>query len=166
MLELIRVAAAVPAVTVGNVRENVGQIIAKAEEADKKQVQLTVFPELALTGYTCADLFFQKTLLEETLQGLRQLLLASRNLRTVLAVGLPLAVEGKLYNCAAILQGGRLYGVVPKTGWFPRPFFRITTSFTRRVGLRPGRNCPVRSCPLPGCSWKRYRQNRYRSDGI
>ena len=115
MLELIRVAAAVPAVTVGNVRENVGQIIAKAEEADKKQVQLTVFPELALTGYTCADLFFQKTLLEETLQGLRQLLLASRNLRTVLAVGLPLAVEGKLYNCAAILQGGRLYGVVPKT---------------------------------------------------
>ena len=63
MLDFIRVAAAVPDVAVGNAAENADRIIEKAAEAEKKFPQLTVFPELALTGYTCADLFFQHTLL-------------------------------------------------------------------------------------------------------
>ena len=57
MLDFIRVAAAVPDVAVGNAAENTDRIIEKADEAEKKSPQLTVFPELALTGYTCADLF-------------------------------------------------------------------------------------------------------------
>ena len=61
MLDFIRVAAAVPDVAVGNAAENTDRIIEKAAEAENKSPQLTVFPELALTGYTCADLFFQQT---------------------------------------------------------------------------------------------------------
>ena len=59
MLEFIRIAAAVPKVSVGNVDANVKEILQKIDEAEKENVQLTVFPELCLTGYTCGDLFFQ-----------------------------------------------------------------------------------------------------------
>ena len=59
MLDFIRVAACVPEVSVGNVGQNVKEILGQAREAEKKAPQLTVFPELSLTGYTCADLFFQ-----------------------------------------------------------------------------------------------------------
>lgn len=115
MVDFIRVAAAVPNVSVGNVHENVRRLLEKAEEAEKKQPQLTVFPELSLTGYSCGDLFFQETLLKAARDGLRQIVLFSRSLKSVLAVGLPLDVEGRLYNCAAILYGGKLCGIVPKT---------------------------------------------------
>lgn len=115
MLDFIRVAAAVPAVSVGNVTENVQNIVEMAREAAKKRPQIIVFPELSLTGYTCGDLFFQKTLLDAALDGLRTLCEFSRETEAVLAVGLPLSVGGKLFNVAAILHRGSLCGIVPKT---------------------------------------------------
>ena len=115
MLDFIRVAAAVPNVSVANVSENVAQIMQKAKEAENHQVQLLTFPELALTGYTCGDLFYQQSLLKAVRQGLRQLVEHSQTLNSILAVGLPLEINGQLYNCAAIIFGGKLYGIVPKT---------------------------------------------------
>lgn len=115
MLDFIRVAACVPEVSVGNVGQNVKAILGQAREAEKKAPQLTVFPELSLTGYTCADLFFQSTLLEDAKAGLREIVGASAELSAVLAVGLPLEVMGSLYNCAAVVHGGKLLGIVPKT---------------------------------------------------
>ena len=115
MLDFIRVAACVPEVSVGNVGQNVKAILGQAREAEKKAPQLTVFPELSLTGYTCADLFFQSTLLEDAKAGLREIVGASAELSAVLAVGLPLEVTGSLYNCAAVVHGGKLLGIVPKT---------------------------------------------------
>lgn len=115
MLDFIRVAACVPEVSVGNVGQNVKVILGQAREAEKKAPQLTVFPELSLTGYTCADLFFQSTLLEDAKAGLREIVGASAELSAVLAVGLPLEVTGSLYNCAAVVHGGKLLGIVPKT---------------------------------------------------
>ncbi len=115
MLDFIRVAACVPEVSVGNVWQNVNAILGHAREAEKKAPQLTVFPELSLTGYTCADLFFQSTLLEDAKAGLREIVGASAELSAVLAVGLPLEVTGSLYNCAAVVHGGKLLGIVPKT---------------------------------------------------
>ena len=115
MLDFIRVAACVPEVSVGNVGQNVNAILGHAREAEKKAPQLTVFPELSLTGYTCADLFFQSTLLEDAKAGLREIVGASAELSAVLAVGLPLEVTGSLYNCAAVVHGGKLLGIVPKT---------------------------------------------------
>lgn len=115
MLDFIRVAACVPEVSVGDTARNTAAILAQAREAGEKQPQLTVFPELSLTGYTCADLFFQSTLLEGAKAGLREIVRASAKLSSVLAVGLPLEADGKLWNCAAIVQGGQLRGLVPKT---------------------------------------------------
>ncbi len=115
MLDFIRVAACVPEVSVGNVGQNVKAILGQAREAEKKAPQMTVFPELSLTGYTCADLFFQSTLLEDAKAGLREIIGASAELSAVLAVGLPLEVTGSLYNCAAVVHGGKLLGIVPKT---------------------------------------------------
>ena len=115
MLDFIRVAAAVPEVSVGNVTANVQNIIEMAREAAKKRPQIIVFPELSVTGYTCGDLFFQKTLLDAALEGLHILCDFSRETEAVLAVGLPLSVGGKLYNCAAVLHRGTLCGLVPKT---------------------------------------------------
>ena len=115
MLDFIRVAACVPEVSVGNVGQNVKAILGQAREAEKKAPQLTVFPELSLTGYTCADLFFQSTLLEDAKAGLREIVGASAELSAVLAVGLPLEVTGSLYNCAVVVHGGKLLGIVPKT---------------------------------------------------
>ncbi len=115
MLDFVRIAACVPEVSVGNVGLNTQRILEQAGKAAEKSPCLTVFPELSLTGYTCADLFFQSTLLEDARAGLRDLVRASEEIGAALAVGLPLAVNGRLYNCAAIVHGGRLYGLVPKT---------------------------------------------------
>ena len=115
MLDFIRVAACVPTVTVGNTLRNTEAILGMARKAAEKQPQLTVFPELSLTGYTCADLFFQSALLQGARDGLRGIVRASAALSSALAVGLPLELGGRLYNCAAIVAGGRLLGLVPKT---------------------------------------------------
>ena len=115
MLDFIRVAACVPTVTVGNTLRNTEAILGMARKAAEKQPQLTVFPELSLTGYTCADLFFQSALLQGAKDGLRGIVRASAALSSALAVGLPLELGGRLYNCAAIVAGGRLLGLVPKT---------------------------------------------------
>src|SRR5206468_1355478 len=74
-----------------------------------------VFPELGLSAYTCDDLFHQRTLIDAAESALAQLLARTRNLPLAALVGLPVAVDGRLYNCAALLCRGRLVGVVPKT---------------------------------------------------
>lgn len=77
--------------------------------------QLAVFPELGLTGYTCGDLFLQQPLQKAAEAGLAAILKASEGLDLVALVGLPVLMEGKLYNCAAVVCHGRLLGLVPKT---------------------------------------------------
>lgn len=75
---------------------------------------MVCFPEFCLTGYTCSDLFLQQTLLKGAEDGLAAILEASRGLNLVALVGLPVAHDGKLYNCAAVLCNGELLGLVPK----------------------------------------------------
>ena len=111
----VKVAAATPAIRVANCDYNAAQIIALAREADAAGVRLLVLPELCVTGYTCGDLFLQRTLQQGALTGLQSVLDASKELDVVALVGLPLLVRGKLYNCAAVLCKGQLLGLVPKT---------------------------------------------------
>ena len=111
----LKAAALSPALRVADCAYNAGQIAAQMAQCAARGVKLAVFPELALTGYTCGDLFFQQALQQAALDGLGRLLKASEGLDLVALVGLPLAVNGKLYNCAAALCGGRLLGLVPKT---------------------------------------------------
>ena len=116
MLDYIRIACAVPAVRVGDVKKNTQDICARIAEADEKNVDLLVLPELALTGYTCADLFFQETLLTAARKGLQEIIDCSgTHPALTVVVGLPIKLGAQLYNCAAVVSGGKLRGLVPKT---------------------------------------------------
>ena len=116
MLDYIRIACAVPRVQVGEVKKNVENICERILEADAGKADVAVFPELALTGYTCADLFFQETLLRACREGLKEIARCSRECpELTVAVGLPVVLGGQMYNCAAVLQNGICYGLVPKT---------------------------------------------------
>ncbi len=116
MLDFIRVACAVPPVRVADVRKNTDDICRFIRDAAQKQCDLVVFPEMALTGYTCADLFFQTSLLEAAKQGLREVAACSAQFPALtVVVGLPLTVDGQMYNCAAVLCGGVLHALIPKT---------------------------------------------------
>ena len=111
----LKAAALTPALRVADCAYNTEQILQELRTASARGVKLAVFPEFCLTGYTCGDLFLQRTLQQGALTGLQTLLDASRELDVVALVGLPLLVRGKLYNCAAVLCRGRLLGLVPKT---------------------------------------------------
>jgi len=114
----LKAAALSPSLRVADCAYNTSQILSQLKDAAARGVRLAVFPEFCLTGYTCGDLFLQRTLQQGALDGLQTLLDASRELDVVALVGLPLLVRGKLYNCAAVLCGGRLLGLVPNYGEF------------------------------------------------
>ena len=116
MLDFVRVACAVPAVRVGDTKKNASDICDFLKRADDQNVDLLVFPEMALTGYTCQDLFFQEALHDGVKRGLREILDASAACPAVTAVvGLPLRIGARMFNCAAVISGGEVRGVVPKT---------------------------------------------------
>ena len=94
---------------------NAEQTFRVMRKADKAGARVLVLPELGLTGYTCADLFFQDTLLKGAEEALATVLEATRHLEVVAAVGLPLRVRGQLYDCAAVIQKGNILGLVPKS---------------------------------------------------
>ena len=116
MLDFIRIACAVPAVKVGDVKKNTEDIISFMEKADAQNVDLLIFPELAMTGYSCGDLFLQNSLWNAVKAGLKQIIDCSAKHPALNAVvGLPVRLNGKLLNCAALISGGGLRGIVPKT---------------------------------------------------
>lgn len=108
-------AVATPRVRVGDPAHNAEATEALIREAAREKAMLAVFPELGLAGYTCDDLFHQQALLEASEAALERLIARTRNLPLATLVGLPVAVDGLLYNCAALICRGRLVGVVPKT---------------------------------------------------
>ena len=111
----IKVAAGTPEIRVADCAYNARQCIALIREAQGQGVKVLALPELCLTGYTCGDLFFQDTLLRGAEDALGQVLEATRPVDMLVALGLPVRAEGKLYNCAAVLCRGELLGLVPKT---------------------------------------------------
>ena len=110
---IMRVAAAVPKLRLCNAAENAAAMAEQLHEAADRKASLVAFPELSLTGYTCGDLFFQKSLLQATEAGLQQMLEACPEGVTAV-VGAPVQADGVLYNCAVVLTKGKLLGVVPK----------------------------------------------------
>ncbi len=111
----VRVATASPRVKVADVQFNSDAVISLMEEASEKDVALLLFPELVVTGYTCADLFYQKTLLEGALLALKKIAEASADMEMTVIVGAPLLQMGKLYNCAVVIEKGHIIAAVPKT---------------------------------------------------
>ena len=110
----IKCAAATPDLKVANCSYNADKIIGLINESYTTGVKILAFPELCVTGYTCADLFLSKTLLDGAENALKAILSASAGKDIVAAVGCPLRVGGELYNCAVVLQNGKILGVVPK----------------------------------------------------
>lgn len=116
-MELFRAAAVAPRVHIGNVAKNRQEII-KVYDSLAEQADLVVTPELSLTGYTCADLFNNRNLLDRARRGLYDLTMYTKKYGengAVLVVGVPLEKEGELFNCAAVIHNGGLAAVVPKT---------------------------------------------------
>lgn len=111
----IRVACASPDVVVADCHSNAQKIIESAENAAKKGAKIIVFPELCITGYTCGDLFFQRSLQENALSSLKQIADSTKNLESLIFAGLPFAQNEGIYNCAAVIFKGELLALVAKS---------------------------------------------------
>jgi len=111
----VRIACVTPKVHIADPQANLAEHLSLARRADEAGADLVVFPELSLSAYAIDDLFMQEILLDEAKRALVSLVTASRNIRPVLVVGVPLRVEGAVYNCAAVICNGHTLGIVPKT---------------------------------------------------
>ena len=110
----LRVASATPQIKVADCEKNADAVISMAKEAAGKGASLVVFPELCITGYTCHDLFLQKSLLTAAEKALERIIDETSQLDAVILAGLPVRAGAALYNCAAVLLKGRILGLVPK----------------------------------------------------
>lgn len=137
----IKVAAAVPPVSVADCRQNVKEMISLAEKASMQGVIWLAFPELCITGYTCGDLFTQSLLLEEAENALAYFVEATSQYNMVCVTGLPVRCDNQIFNCAVVSSHGRIWGVVPKSfipgykefyeeRWFAGAFDAFSTTIT------------------------------------
>lgn len=113
-LGFVRVAAAVPMLRVADCKQNAQVIKEQIDEAINEGVEIVCFPELSITGYTCADLFFTQQLQRDALDALKDICLYTREKAIVILVGAPLKVDNNLYNCAFVITDGEIIGIVPK----------------------------------------------------
>jgi NAD+ synthase (glutamine-hydrolysing) len=136
--DLIRVAVAVPGVRVADPSFNASQTIALMRESAKANAIIALFPELGLSAYSCDDLFHQRALLNACLAGLEQVVSESKSCPLISIVGLPLQVDHLLYNCAVVIAGGRVLGLIPKTylpnyrEFYEQRYFAPADTATRR----------------------------------
>jgi NAD+ synthase (glutamine-hydrolysing) len=114
-LGFIRVAAAMPRVHVADPAANAREILDLCKKLAKQHPSVIVFPELAVTGYTCADLFGQNRLLTEAETAVAEIVTASAKLEPMVVVGAPVRHAGRLFNCAVAIRAGRILGIVPKS---------------------------------------------------
>lgn len=111
----VRIGAVVPKLKVADTEFNCNEIIKQIEIASNNKIQIAVFPELCITGYTCQDLFEQDILLEEAERSLDKILEYTNNLDIICIIGMPIKAENQLFNTAVVIQKGRILGIVPKT---------------------------------------------------
>jgi NAD+ synthase (glutamine-hydrolysing) len=141
----LRVAAAVPTLRVADCDHNAGRILELLRRAEDECVQVTVFPELSLSGYTCGDLFHQPVLTRGAIDALGRLLDEGASAYSGVAlVGLPLVVDDQVFNCAAALCRGKLLGVVPKS------YLPTYKEFYERRWFSPAANARTRALTLLG----------------
>ena len=115
MFGFIKIAAAVPSLLVGNVSYNKEKIKEQIIEAKKLGADITVFPELCITGFTCGDLFMQQTLLKESLKAIREITELTEEEKASVVVSAPLFIKNGLFNCAFMISKGTVYGIQVKT---------------------------------------------------
>ena len=138
----VRVAAAVPTMRVADCRYNAEQIRAQIDEAIAEGVEVICFPELSVTGYTCADLFFTQQLQQSSMRELEAICNYTRGKAIIVLVGAPLQVDNDLFNCAFVMTDGEVLGVVPKVN-LPN-----TGEFYEKRWFTPGRNITLRTIDI------------------
>lgn len=111
----VRVGAVVPKLKVADIKFNCEEIVKQIEVAKNNQIQIVTFPELAITGYTCQDLFEQDILLEQSEKALNKILEHTKELDIICILGMPIKSENQLFNTAIVMQNGEILGAVPKT---------------------------------------------------
>ncbi len=114
-LGYIRVAAVSPETKPADIKYNLSQIEKWVKEAAAQGAKIVLFPELSITGYTCADLFFQHSLLKETEESFEEIHKLALSEGVIVIVGAPLRVANRLYNCAVTISAEGIAGVVSKT---------------------------------------------------
>ena len=115
MYGFYRIATSVPKVQVANASKNIEEIINIFEEENKNESSIVLFPELCITGYTVGDLFLNQNLLDSQNKALEKLLEKSKEISSIAIVGIVVSFEHRLYNCAAVIQNGKILGIVPKS---------------------------------------------------
>lgn len=110
----IKVATGVPKVKVANPDYNKEQIIKLIDKANEQNVKILITPELSISAYTCADLFFQDTLLDQCEKALYEITEYTKEIDIALVVGMPIRYKNALYNCAVIMLRGEILGIIPK----------------------------------------------------
>ena len=111
----VRMAVAVPRIRVADPAFNASETVGMLSQAAEEGASLVIFPELGLTAYTCDDLFHQRALLDAAVAALATVAAATRQIPVLAIVGVPLRVDHRLFNCAAVVCGGSVLGVMPKT---------------------------------------------------
>lgn len=111
----IRVAPSIPETRVADCYFNISKIKDQVFLAEQQNAAIVSFPELSITGYTCADLFLQQKLLHDAEEALKKLLLDTYNTKVIIIAGMPLRVQNMLFNVAAVMQSGKMLGIVPKS---------------------------------------------------
>ena len=146
----IRIAAITPRVKVADVAFNTNEIENAMARSEGQGVEILCCPEMSLTGYTCQDLFGQQLLLEQAETAMLKLIELSRNLNLTTIVGLPFRFGGLLLNCAAVIQKGKVHGIVPKTylpnynEFYEMRWFSSSTAVPKHSTTRfCGQNVPV-----------------------
>ena len=149
MFGFIKLAAAVPQVTVANCTLNTQHIISLLQKADEQRVGVVCFPELSITGATCNDLFFQRPLIEAVNRELHNIVEATSTLTTFAIVGAPLLYNQQLYNCAIVVGKGKVWGVVPKTYLANHSEASETRWFTSGATLAPEAQIQIGEVQVP-----------------
>ena len=149
MFGFIKLAAAVPQVTVANCTLNTQHIISLLEKADEQRVGVACFPELSITGATCNDLFFQCPLIEAVNKELHNIVETTSTLTTFAIVGAPLLYNQQLYNCAIVVGKGKVWGVVPKTYLANHSEASETRWFTSGATLAPEAHIQIGEVQVP-----------------
>ena len=150
----VKVASAIPRVRVADCAFNASQIEKEIIIADGKGVEIIVFPELCLTGYTCGDLFAHSLLLESAELGLMQILNNTRQLDIISILGVPVPLNGMLLNAAVVIQKGKVLGVVPKTylpnykEFYEKRWFTSASEVMEPMVRLCGQNVPLNACLL------------------
>ncbi len=159
----VRVGAITPELRVADVEYNVQAILAAIQKAAEQGCRIIALPELCITGYSCADLFYQRLLLDRAQHALLAIAEATAHYEVAAIVGVPIPVQGRLYNCAAFLANGKILGLTPKTylpttnEFYEERWFTSGRHLTAKTVEILGQEVPIGTdilfqvCELPNC---------------